>query len=56
MKIRTPDCECILEEDGVIIIRAVDPRGTYFAIKRLRQFIDALIAENAERGIPESKT
>jgi hypothetical protein len=47
MKIRTPDCECIIVgDDGVTIIRATGPT-TYHAIKKLRQLIDALIAEEA---------
>ncbi|MFA6132649.1 MAG: hypothetical protein WC869_01380 [Phycisphaerae bacterium] len=50
MKIRTPDCECIIcQDNGEPIIKAVDRRGTYFAIKRMRQFIDAKIAEDKER-------
>lgn len=53
MKIRTPDCECIIcHDNGEPIIKAVDRRGTYFAIKRLRQFIDAFEKEKAERAEP----
>lgn len=45
MKIRTPDCECIVVgDDGVTIIRARGPT-TYHAIKKLRQLIDAMVAE-----------
>lgn len=50
MKIRTPDCECIIcHDNGEPIIKAVDRRGTYFAIKRLRQFMDAWDTEKKEK-------
>lgn len=46
MKIRTPNCACIIcHDNGEPIIQAVDQRGTYYAIKKLRQLIDAIEAE-----------
>lgn len=50
MKIRTPNCECIVcEDNGRVVLRAVDSRGTYFAIKRMRQFVDAYLEESKTR-------
>lgn len=63
MKIRTPDCECLLCADAPfqcvrftadgkaehymtdVLVRAVDVRGTHFAIKKVRQLIDHINAE-----------
>lgn len=54
MKIRTPNCECIIcHDDGRPIIRSRDARGTYFAIKKMRQLLDAIAAEQTA---PPTKT
>lgn len=53
MKIRTPNCECLVcETDGRVVIRS---RGndTLHAIKRLRRLFDALIAERDGEVVPE---
>lgn len=50
MKIRTPEGECLIcHDNGEVIIRAVGAT-TLQAIKRMRQFVEAKIAEDAQRA------